>query len=69
MTHDHYDGQDHLKTVAEAADYLRLSKNTLNWKRSHGGGPAFVKVGGRIRYRLSDLRAYLVEVPPKSREA
>lgn len=59
MTHACFDEHEQLKTVEEAAEYLRLSKNTLNWNRSHGGGPAFVRVGGRIRYRLSDLRAYV----------
>ena len=43
-------------TVLEAADYLRLSKRTLERLRCSGLGPKFVKCGCRsIRYRQSDL--------------
>jgi hypothetical protein len=69
MTHDRTSGQDVLLTVKEAAAFLRLSPNTLNWRRSHGEGPAFVRVGRSIRYRLSDLRAHLVQVSPSCKEA
>lgn len=42
-----------------AASYLNLSVATLaNW-RSAGTGPAFLKVGGRIRYRLAALDAFV----------
>jgi Helix-turn-helix domain len=69
MTHDRTSGQDVLLTVKEAAAFLRISPNTLNWQRSHGGGPAYVRVGRSIRYRLSDLLAHAAPVAPKSREA
>jgi hypothetical protein len=41
-----------------AALYLGISPNTLNCWRSRRAGPAFVKVGGKVRYRLGDLDAW-----------
>lgn len=50
---------DALLTTDEAATVLRLRATTLNWRRCHGGGPKFVRVGTKsIRYRMGDLRAY-----------
>ena len=47
-------------TVLEAADYLRLSKRTLERLRCSGLGPKFVKCGGRsIRYRQTDLDQWI----------
>lgn len=44
---------------AESGEYLGLSVATLaNW-RSAGTGPEYLKVGGRIRYRLADLDAFV----------
>lgn len=43
----------------EAAEYLRLSKPTLERFRVSGGGPVFAKLGGAVRYRQSDLDAWL----------
>lgn len=49
-----------LLTTAQAADYLGgLKKNTLEGWRITGRSPKFVKIGRLIRYRLSDLDAYL----------
>ncbi len=43
----------------EAARRLGLSAGTLrNW-RVTGTGPLHIRVGGRVRYRLADLAAYL----------
>lgn len=42
-----------------AADYLDLSKRTLENLRFAGKGPPFVRLGARaIRYRVADLAAY-----------
>lgn len=52
---------DRLLSVAHAAHLLGVAKGTLaNW-RSMGMGPPFIRLnGGRaVRYRLSDLLAYL----------
>ncbi|GAB6141166.1 hypothetical protein JCM14076_18950 [Methylosoma difficile] len=45
-----------LLTPAEAAAFLNLKRQTLNWYRCQGGGPRFVKIGSTIRYRVGDLR-------------
>jgi len=43
----------------EAADYLRSSESTLAKKRLNGDGPPFVRIGRAIRYRRSDLDAWM----------
>lgn len=46
-------------SAREAASRLGLEPGTLaNWRWS-GQGPRFVKIGGRVRYRLSDLSIWL----------
>ena len=50
---------DPLLTVREAAALLRCSVHSLNKWRLTGGGPRFVRVGSRVRYRqsaIADLR-------------
>lgn len=42
-----------------AANYVGLSVPTLQKKRSNGDGPRFLKLGRSVRYRLSDLDAWL----------
>ena len=51
----------HIGTVDEhqAADYLSVAVNTLRKWRSLGEGPAFVKLGRRVVYRLTDLERWL----------
>ena len=48
-------------TIDQAAAYLTISKATLyTWRtRRVGFGPRAVKVGGCLRYRRSDLDAWL----------
>jgi predicted DNA-binding transcriptional regulator AlpA len=50
----------------ETALFLGVSKNSLEKWRSERRGPVYVKVGRLVRYRLSDLEAYLTnrEVQP-----
>jgi predicted DNA-binding transcriptional regulator AlpA len=47
--------------VGEAAAYIGLSKATLyTWRtRRPGFGPRAVKAGGALRYRRSDLDAWI----------
>jgi excisionase family DNA binding protein len=52
MNHD-------IMTTAEAADYLRLSKPTLERARVSGDGPLYCKLGGSVRYRRADLETWL----------
>lgn len=44
-------------TTAEAAQYVRLGKHTLERFRISGDGPSFCKLGGAVRYRRADLDA------------
>ena len=48
-------------SVTEAADYLRLSKSTLDRLRQTGEGPAYVQFQARSRviYRRKDLDEWL----------
>lgn len=48
-----------LLTVEQAADYLGLAVSTLNRWRCHGEGPVFIKLGRAVRYRKSDINAYI----------
>ena len=50
-------------TIDEAAAYLAIPKATLyTWRtRRVGFGPRAVKFGGCLRYRRSDLDAWIVE--------
>lgn len=53
------------------ADYLGVAVRTLeNW-RCRRYGPRYVKIGGSVRYRQSDLDAWLAAqtVDPTRREA
>jgi excisionase family DNA binding protein len=46
-------------TPREAAEYLRSSPSTLAKLRVYGGGPHFCRIGKAIRYRRSDLDAFM----------
>lgn len=45
----------------KAASYLGVHYATLTrWART-GTGPAYIKVGTRVRYKVADLDAYLAQ--------
>lgn len=50
-----------LVTPREACEILRLKLTTLNFYRCNrpDQGPAYVRVGARIRYPMGALRAYM----------
>lgn len=50
---------EELLTTSEAAQYLNCSPRTLEKRRANGQEPVFVKDGWSVRYRRSDLDAYL----------
>lgn len=52
---------DEWLTSAEAAKRLGIRPGTLVVWRQRGIGPAYVRCGGAIRYRESDLEAYLAK--------
>lgn len=49
-----------LITTAEAARMCGLSPGTLQKWRVVGRGPAFVKAGNAVRYRVEDVEAWIV---------
>lgn len=48
-----------LRTTAEAAAYLKLKPSTMEQHRWKGGGVPFVRIGRSVRYRQSDLDAFI----------
>ena len=50
-----------LLTQREAATAMRLSERTLERLRLQGGGPLFVKAGRAVRYRETDLEAWIAQ--------
>ena len=53
-----FDDDDALLLPQEAADRLRMRKQTLaNW-RSNGGGPMFSRIGNRVFYTTRNLRKF-----------
>lgn len=52
---------DPLLTIDQAAEYLAIPKATLyTWRtRRSGFGPRAVKIGGCLRFRLSDLDTWI----------
>lgn len=47
-------------SVQEAADFMGLSKIQLDmWRTQTPGGPPWCKVGKRVLYAVSDLRAFM----------
>jgi excisionase family DNA binding protein len=46
-------------TPREAAEYLRSSTSTLAKARLTKRGPNFVRIGRAIRYRKSDIEAWM----------
>lgn len=47
--------------VREAADYVGLSKSTLDKLRCYGTGPVYFKLGRAVVYRKSDLDDWVAE--------
>ena len=61
------DGETRLLDGTQATKFLGFkNKGSLAVMRHYGRGPKFVRLGRSIRYRLSDLTAYIdscVETP------
>lgn len=51
--------EDYLYSEIQAAPMLGLSPASLRKNRCQGKGPDYVKLGRAVRYRLSDIRAYI----------
>lgn len=52
---------DERLTQAEVARRWKISPRSLEKWRTVGIGPAFVKIGGRVRYREEDILTYEAE--------
>lgn len=48
-----------LLTTDESAPVMGAEPITLKKWRARGRGPAYIKIGGKIRYRLGDLLAFI----------
>ena len=44
--------------TAQAAHFLMTSPRTLERMRTRGGGPAYSKHGGQVRYLIDDLELW-----------
>lgn len=51
--------EDPLLKPAEVASYLGTSVAALAQQRYRGRGPKFIKTGKLVRYRRSDIKAWL----------
>jgi excisionase family DNA binding protein len=49
-----------LLTQDEAAELLKLSVRTVERLRVSGAGPKFLKIRNSVRYRQSDVEAWVV---------
>ena len=50
-----------LLDAQQLADYLRVPLATVYQWNSRGGGPASIRIGRHVRYRRSDIEAWLEE--------
>jgi hypothetical protein len=61
----------HLNQI-ELSDRWKVSPRTLERWRWLGQGPRFMKLGGRVAYRLEDVEAYEIEqlrkITPRTRK-
>ena len=48
-----------LLTIPEAADILGINRSWLDCRRVKGEGPAFIRIGGKIKYRREDLADFI----------
>ena len=48
-----------LMTADELAEYLGVPRTTLHNWRQRGIGPASIKLGRHIRYKVSDVETYV----------
>jgi excisionase family DNA binding protein len=59
---EHSTTDDMLLTTKQVADILQLGKTTIErWRRNKMENLPYVYVGKKIRYRLGDLRTWILE--------
>lgn len=52
---------ERLLTPAVLAEYLDVAPGQLAQMRYMGTGPAFIKIGSKVRYSMSEVGAWLEE--------
>lgn len=52
-------GYDPLLTIEEVSEWLGIPRGTLYQWRTRKQGPRAIKVGGALRYRRTEVEAYL----------
>lgn len=60
--------EDLFLNTANAAHRLGYSKSSLETWRGEGVGPDYYKTGHRVRYKISDLDAYIEAGRVQTRE-
>ncbi len=50
---------DKLLDTKQLADYLGIAVSTILQYRADGTGPQYIKLGHLVRYRISDVEAWL----------
>lgn len=50
-----------LLSIEELADYLNIPVSTIRDWRTDGKGPRAIRLGGRLRFAVSDVQAWLGE--------
>ena len=58
MANPQTDQPQRLLRTQEAARFLGLSYRTLEKHRCYGTGPTFLKLGGRVVYKLEELKSW-----------
>lgn len=64
-----HDDHTELLDTHDLARLLKLQHQTLRKWRSQGGGPAFIRLGGRVRYRRASIERWLAEKTVQSSSA
>lgn len=55
-------------TTKELAERWKVPAKSLVDSRSQGSGPAFYKIGGKVRYDLRDIEAFETRCSTKEQE-
>ena len=53
-------GLEPLLSITQLAEYLDVPVTTIYDWRTDGKGPCAIKVGGRVRFAISDVQAWLL---------